>query len=74
MSSERILVILPAFNESRNIARVVNGVRSQLPGAEGLVSDDGSVDGTGCEAGGAGALVLSMPYNVGIGAAVQAGF
>jgi len=36
--------------------------------------DDGSFDGTGCEAGGAGALVLSMPYNVGIGAAVQAGF
>ncbi|MDE2821264.1 MAG: glycosyltransferase family 2 protein [Chloroflexota bacterium] len=74
MSSERILVILPALNESRNIARVVNGVRSHLPGAEVLVIDDGSFDGTGCEAGGAGALVLSMPYNVGIGAAVQAGF
>lgn len=74
MSSERILVILPAFNESRNIARVVNGVRSQLPGADVLVIDDGSFDGTGYEASGAGALVVTMPYNVGIGAAVQAGF
>lgn len=74
MDSERILVILPAFNESRNIARVVYGVRSQLPGADVLVIDDGSFDGTGGEAGGAGALVMIMPYNVGIGAAVQAGF
>lgn len=74
MSSERILVILPALNESRNIARVVNGVRSHLPGADVLVIDDGSFDGTGREAGGAGALVVNMPYNVGIGAAVQAGF
>ncbi len=74
MSSERILVILPALNESRNIARVVNGVRGQLPGAEVLVIDDGSFDDTGSAAAGAGALVLNMPYNVGIGAAVQAGF
>lgn len=74
MSSERILVILPALNESRNIARVVNGVRDQLPGAEVLVIDDGSFDGTGSAAAGAGALVVNMPYNVGIGAAVQAGF
>ncbi len=74
MSSERILVILPALNESRNIARVVNGVRSHLPAADVLVIDDGSFDGTGYEAGGAGAMVVNMPYNVGIGAAVQAGF
>lgn len=74
MSSERILVILPALNESRGIARVVHGVRSQLPGAEVLVIDDGSFDSTGCEAERAGAMVVTMPYNVGIGAAVQAGF
>ena len=74
MSSERILVILPALNESRNIARVVNGVRGQLPDADVLVIDDGSFDDTGSEAGGAGAMVVNMPYNVGIGAAVQAGF
>ena len=74
MNSERILVILPAYNESRNIAGVVHGVRDQLPGADVLVIDDGSFDGTGGEAGGAGALVLELPYNVGIGAAVQAGF
>ncbi len=74
MSAERILVILPALNESRNIARVVDGVRTHLPGADVLVIDDGSFDGTGYEAGRAGAMVVNMPYNVGIGAAVQAGF
>lgn len=74
MNCERILVILPALNESRNIARVVAGVRDQVPGAQVLVIDDGSLDGTDAAAQGAGALVLRLPYNVGIGAAVQAGF
>ena len=74
MNSDRILVILPALNEGRNIASVVNGIRSRLPGADVLVIDDGSFDNTANEARGADAMVVQMPYNVGIGAAVQAGF
>lgn len=74
MNSARILVIAPALNESRNIARVVQGIRAQLPGADVLVINDGSWDETGEAAMQAGAMVLQMPYNVGIGAAVQAGF
>jgi len=74
MSSARILVILPALNEGRNIARAVRGIREGLPDVDVLVVDDGSIDDTASEARTAGAQVLELPYNLGIGAAVQAGF
>ena len=74
MTAPRILVILPAYNEALNIARAVADIRAELSQADILVVDDGSGDATASAARGAGALVLSLPYNVGIGAAVQAGF
>ena len=74
MSSARILVVLPALNEGPNIAAVVQGIRAQLPAADVLVIDDGSLDNTAQEARAAAAMVLNLPYNVGIGAAVQTGF
>ena len=74
MNAARILVVVPALNESRNIARVVQGILGKLPQADVLVINDGSLDDTGAAAAGAGAMVLHLPYNVGIGAAVQAGF
>lgn len=74
MKSARILVIVPALNEGRNIGRAVRGIRERLPAAHVLVIDDGSSDDTAAEARGAGALVLELPYNLGIGAAAQAGF
>lgn len=74
MSSARILVILPALNEGPNIAAVVQGIRTQLPAADVLVINDGSLDNTGQQARTAAAMVLNLPYNVGIGAAVQTGF
>ncbi len=74
MSAARILVILPAYNERLNIARAVGDIRAQLPQADILVINDGSGDATAAAARDAGALVLDLPYNVGIGAAVQAGF
>ena len=74
MRPVRILVILPAYNEERNIATTVSGVKGQLPQVDVLVMNDGSGDNTAVEARSAGALVLDLPFNVGIGAAVQAGF
>jgi len=74
MNTARILVILPALNEGLNIATVVQRIQAQMPSADILVIDDGSVDDTAQQARGAGAIVLNMPYNVGIGAAVQTGF
>ena len=52
----------------------VRGIRDQLPGADLLVVNDGSSDDTTAEARRAGARVLELPYNLGIGAAVQTGF
>ena len=74
MNHARILVILPALNEGPNIARTVKGIRAQLPQVDVLVINDGSRDDTTAESAAAGAQVLDMPYNLGIGAAVQAGF
>ena len=74
MDAERMLVILPALNEGEGIAAVVQGIRAQLPAADVLVINDGSLDNTADEARAAAAMVLDMPYNVGIGAAVQSGF
>lgn len=74
MNAKRILVILPALNEGRNIASAVSGVRRRLPEVDVLVVDDGSSDDTAAQARLSGAQVLELPYNLGIGAAVQAGF
>lgn len=70
----RICVVVPAYNEARSIARVVHRVRHALPGAHILVVNDGSTDDTARTAKHAGASVMSLAVNLGIGGAVQAGF
>lgn len=67
------LVFIPAFNESANIATVITEVRRVLPYAPIVVIDDGSSDGTARIARQNGAVVLKLPFNLGIGAAVQTG-
>jgi glycosyltransferase involved in cell wall biosynthesis len=66
-------VIVPALNEAASIGGVVRAARSVLPGAHVIVVDDGSIDATGDEARAAGATVLRLPFNCGIGVAVQTG-
>jgi hypothetical protein len=73
-AERRLLVIIPAYNEAANIASVVGQVRASLPGADVCVINDGSSDDTGPIARAAGAITLRMPFNIGIGAAVQTGF
>ncbi len=71
----RVLIIVPAFNESASIGGVVESLRSEFPLADVLVVDDGSRDGTGSIAKQGGwARVVSLPCNLGIGGAVQTGF
>jgi glycosyltransferase involved in cell wall biosynthesis len=74
MTHSKTLIILPALNEGQNIATTVERVREHLPWADVLVINDGSTDDTREKAEAAGAIVLEMPYNVGIGAGVQTGF
>ncbi len=68
------MVLLPAFNEESNVARIVSQVRDALPGAVIVVVDDGSRDATAERALDAGAVVLSLPYNLGYGVALQTGY
>lgn len=70
----KTLVIIPALNEEASIARVVARVREAAPWADVAVMDDGSTDDTAACAESAGATVLRLPHNVGIGACVQTGF
>jgi len=67
------LAIVPALDEQDSVAAVVREVGS-LPGVDVLVVDDGSTDDTAAVARAAGARVVSMPFNVGIGGAVQTGY
>ena len=70
----KISVVIPAFREEKVIGSVVRGVREILgPEAEIIVVDDGSPDGTGKTAAAAGARVVTLPYNIGNGAAVKTG-
>ncbi len=70
----RALVIMPAWNESEVIGDTVREVREIIPTVDLLVVDDGSLDNTAQIARDAGALVLSLPYNMGVGGAMRAGF
>lgn len=70
----KYLAVIPAYNESTTVAGVVGGVRERAPHFDPLVIDDGSTDDTCGTARAAGARVLRLPFNLGIGGAVQAGF
>lgn len=74
MTPQRMLVILPAFNEAANLPITLTHIRQIVPHADILVINDGSIDNTGEVAASHGARVLNMPYNVGIGAGVQTAF
>ncbi|MEV8250812.1 glycosyltransferase family 2 protein [Microbacterium sp. NPDC076768] len=69
-----VLVVIPALNEQDSVADVVRDVRSAAPSALCLVIDDGSSDDTRHVAAAAGASVLVLPFNLGVGGAMRAGF
>lgn len=70
----RLLVIIPAYNEEESLGRVIRQVKETVPDAEIVVINDGSTDATPEIAEGYGAKLLSLPYNLGIGSAMQTGF
>jgi glycosyltransferase involved in cell wall biosynthesis len=71
----RVIIIIPAFNESENIKRVVNDIKKENTNWDILVVNDCSLDNTSAIAKSTKqAFVLDLPFNLGIGGAVQAGF
>jgi glycosyltransferase involved in cell wall biosynthesis len=74
LAALRRIAIVPAYNEERNIGRVVDELRAFDPGLEIVVVSDGSVDRTVAVAAEHGAHVIRLPFNLGIGGAVQTGF
>ena len=69
-----VLVVIPALNEESSVGGVIKQVADVLPEAHILVVDDGSTDRTREVAMGAGAEVLTLPFNLGVGGALRAGF
>ena len=70
----RIVAIVPAYNEAGAIGDVVDSINAASPAYDVVVIDDGSHDDTAAIAREHGAAVVSLPYNIGIGGAVQTGF
>ena len=70
----RTLVFIPAWNEAASIAAVIADVRKAIPQADILVVDDGSADATTERARECGVLVATLPFNQGLGAALQTGY
>jgi glycosyltransferase involved in cell wall biosynthesis len=71
----RVLVILPAFNEAETIVPVIRALKREAPEYDLVVIDDGSHDETariveGLE----GVDLVRLPYNLGIGGAMQTGY
>jgi glycosyltransferase involved in cell wall biosynthesis len=71
---EKVLVIIPAYNEEGSVGKVVEDVYTHLPQAKVLVVNDGSTDLTSEIAKSKGAIVLNLPFNLGIGGAMQTGY
>lgn len=70
----RVVAVVPAYNEEGAIGRLVDEIAEYQPDLDVVVLDDCSTDGTAAVAEDHGATVLRLPFNVGIGGAVQTGF
>ncbi len=68
------VILIPAYNEERNILSTISATQQAVPGVDIVVIDDGSTDETAVIARQQGATVLSLSFNLGYGAALQTGF
>ncbi|TVY10083.1 glycosyltransferase family 2 protein [Paenibacillus cremeus] len=75
MDQDKVLIVIPAYNEQNNILKVIGDIRAANPEFDILVINDCSTDATSITARRAeGVKVVDLPYNLGIGGAVQTGF
>lgn len=70
----RSIAIIPAYNEAVALPATIAGLRSLHPDLDVVVVDDGSTDATAETAAAAGVTVLRLPFNLGVGGALRAGF
>jgi glycosyltransferase involved in cell wall biosynthesis len=70
----KTLVIIPAYNEQKSLPGVIADLREHAPDADVVVVDDGSWDATARVAEECGVTVLRLPFNLGIGGAMQTGY
>lgn len=70
---EKVLIVIPAYNEEQTIAAVIEGLRQAVPAYDRVVVNDGSKDGTGRIVAGMHEKQLWLPCNLGYGNALQTG-
>ena len=71
----KVLIIIPVYNESASIGNILDEISSEFPQYDVLVVNDASTDDSGRIAGAhEKAMVVNLPFNLGIGGAVQTGF
>jgi glycosyltransferase involved in cell wall biosynthesis len=69
----KTLVIVPAYNEAESIGHVINDLKEYFPEGDVIVINDGSSDNTSSIVRSFEVKVIDLPYNLGIGGAVQTG-
>lgn len=74
IDQQRLLIVIPAWNEQETLGAVIAEVQSVLPHADILVVSDGSTDRTADVAERSGARLLELPINLGVGGAMRAGY
>ena len=74
VAAPRVLIIVPAWNEQDSIGATLREISECVGDADLLVVDDGSSDLTRQRAIEAGATVCSLPFNLGVGGAMRAGY
>lgn len=71
---KNLLIIIPAFNEEGSIGVVIDNIKRHVPWADIAVINDGSSDRTAAIASSRGVILISNPYNMGIGSTMQTGY
>jgi glycosyltransferase involved in cell wall biosynthesis len=72
--SDRVLLLIPAYNEEASIGYVIDEARRIVPDVDVLVANDCSTDSTAMVARRAGAEVITVPHHLGLGGVLQAGY
>lgn len=73
MKNEKVLIVIPAYNEEATIAAVITKLRQIVPDYDRVIVNDGSTDNTEKVVDGLGEKQLKLPCNVGYGMALQTG-